>query len=314
MAAARLSLDELSISARPAEPLLASQLIGDQDLDELLESVCNVDLQHKDGVARNLLQTGVKSLDDAFGGGIKSSRVVGVSGEAGAGGSEVCSTLLAISLLQYENSTAAVVDTTGNFDVLQLYTMIVAQLSRRPNVQTSLRSSLNHGPETPTEDLAAKVLDRVKIMRVFDFVGVREAIGEIRDGIEKKKDAERASSTEEKKATLPIEEPAQEPPVKKVPVKRTYVADSEDEEDDEEMLFDSDVTDTTAAQPVQDPEPTRIEASEDMDAETEPGPIKIVLIDNLAQVLNPLLKKDHIQGIHYYTPAPTLTDQSQQTR
>ena len=178
--------------------------------------------------------------------------------------------------------------------------MIVAQLLRRPDVLMSLRSSLNQGPETPTEDLAAKVLDRVKIMRVFDFVGVREAIGEIRDGIEKKKDVELASSTEEKKATLPIEEPAQEePPVEKVPVKRTYVADSEDEEDDEEMLFDSDVTGTTAAQLVQNPEPIRIESSETTYAEIEPGPIKIVLIDNLAQVLNPLLKKDYIQGIYH---------------
>ena len=89
MAAAQLALDRLSISARPAEPLLASQLIGDQDLDELLESVCNVNLQHQNGVGGNVLQTGVKSLDDAFGGGIQSGRVVGVSGEAGAGGSEV---------------------------------------------------------------------------------------------------------------------------------------------------------------------------------------------------------------------------------
>ncbi|KAI4714664.1 hypothetical protein J4E89_000345 [Alternaria sp. Ai002NY15] len=313
MAAAQLALDRLSISARPAEPLLASQLIGDQDLDELLESVCNVNLQHQNGVGGIVLKTGVKSLDDAFGGGIQSGRVVGVSGEAGAGGNEICCTLIASSLLQYENSTAAVVDTTGNFDVLRLYTMIVAQLSRQPDVQTSLRSTLNQGPETPTEDLAAKVLDRVKIMRVFDFVGVREAIGEIRDGIEKKKDGERASSTEKKKTTLPIEQPAQEePPVEKMPVKRTYVADSEDEEEDEEMLFDLDLTGTTTAQPVQDPEPIRIEASQNTDAGVEPGPIKIVLIDNLAQVLNPLLKKDYIQGIYYHVSAPTLTDHSQQ--
>ncbi|KAH6875656.1 hypothetical protein BKA58DRAFT_125827 [Alternaria rosae] len=297
MATAQLALDGLSISARPAEPLLASQLIGDQDLDELLESVCNVNLQHKHGVGKDVLQTRVKSLNDAFGSGIQNGRVVGVSGEAGAGGGEICCTLLASSLLQYENSTAAVVDTTGNFDVLRLYTLIVAQLSQRPDLQASLRTSLNLGPGATTEDLAAKVLDRVKIMRVFDFVGVREAIGEIRDGIEKKKDVESASITEEKEATLPTEEPVQrKTPIEKVPVKRTYVADSEDEEDDEEMLFDSDVTDPIAAQLVQNPEPTRIKVAEDIDAEVEPGPIKIVLIDNLTQVLNPLLKKDYIQA------------------
>ncbi|KAI4954503.1 hypothetical protein J4E91_002216 [Alternaria rosae] len=145
-------------------------------------------------------------------------------------------------------------------------------------------------------------------MRVFDFVGVREAIGEIRDGTEKKKDVESASITKEKEATLPTEEPVErKTPIEKAPVKRTYVADSEDEEDDEEMLFDSDVPDPTAAQPVQNPEPTRIKVSEDIDAEVEPGPTKIVLIDNLAQVLNPLLKKDYIQ-------APALTDHFQQMK
>jgi len=96
MTAARLALDRLSISARPAEPLLASQLIGDQDLDELLESVCNVNLQHQNGVGGNVLQTGVQSLDDALGGGIQSGKVVEVSGEAGAGGSEVSIPILDI--------------------------------------------------------------------------------------------------------------------------------------------------------------------------------------------------------------------------
>lgn len=96
MAAAQLALDTLSISARSAEPLLASQFIGDQDLDELLESVCNVNLQHQTGVIGNVLKTGVKSLDDAFGGGLQSGRVVGVNGEAGAGGSEVSILILDI--------------------------------------------------------------------------------------------------------------------------------------------------------------------------------------------------------------------------
>jgi hypothetical protein len=200
------------------------------------------------------------------------------------------------SLLQYENSTAAVIDTTGNFDVLRLYTLIVAQLSRRPDAQASLHSSLKSGPEATIEDLAARLLDRVKIMRVFDFVGVREAVGEISDGIEKKKSVEPAPTTEENTKTPPAAEAVRnESPIEKKPTKRTYVADSEDEEDDEEMLFDSDVTANTAVQPVQEPDPMKIEAPETTQAEA--GHIKILLIDNLAQVLNPLLKKDLIQGI-----------------
>jgi RecA/RadA recombinase len=77
------------MSWRPAEPSLASHLISDEELDELLESVCNVNVQRKKGGRGERLQTGVKSLDDAFGGGLQSGRVVGVSGEVGAGTSEV---------------------------------------------------------------------------------------------------------------------------------------------------------------------------------------------------------------------------------
>jgi hypothetical protein len=133
-------------------------------------------------------------------------------------------------------------------------------------------------------------------MRVFDYVGVKEAVGEISDGIEKKKSVEPAPNTEESTKPPPVAEAVRdEPPIEKTPTKRTYVADSEDEEDDEEMLFDFDVTANTAVQPVQEPDPMKIEAPETTQAEA--GHIKILLIDNLAQVLNPLLKKDLIQGI-----------------
>jgi hypothetical protein len=145
-------------------------------------------------------------------------------------------------------------------------------------------------------------------MRVFDFMGAREAVDEIRDGLEKKKNIEPASKVEEKNEHALKEDNAMiEPPTDKLQMKRTYVADSEDEEDDEEMLFDSDATITAAAQPVRDPEPAQTEASEapHPETETEPGQIKIILIDNLAQVLNPLLKKDYIQGIFPCRPSST---------
>lgn len=208
-------------------------------------------------------------------------------------------------MLQYENTAAAVVDTTGNFDVLRLYTLIIAQLSRQPAVQASLRSSLKSKPEATIEDLAASVLDRVKIMRVFDFVGVTEAVGEIRDGIEKK-DMDPTSTTKDKKENMHGQESAKgEPPVEKVQMKRTFVADSEDEDDDEDMLFDSDVAITTTVQPVQDPQPVQTKAPEASHAEAERCNVKLILIDNLAQVLNPLLKKEYIKGTSSYIPIST---------
>ena len=160
------------------------------------------------------------------------------------------------------------------------------------------------------------ILDRVKLMRVFDFVGVREAVGEIRDEIEGKKVVEPILRTAERQEDVPTEQAAEDqPPTERVKTKRTYVADSEDEEEDEEeMLFDSEVTMTAAAQPVQDPEPgqaqhpTPMKTPETTHAEAERGQTKFILIDNLAQVFHPLLKKDYIQGIFLYNPISTCNN------
>ena len=75
------------------------------------------------------------------------------------------------------------VDTTGNFDVLQLYAFILKRLQG----DVGLRGRFQQGvgmEGVGVEDVAAKVLDRVNIMRVFDLVGVIEAVGEIRDELE----------------------------------------------------------------------------------------------------------------------------------
>jgi hypothetical protein len=160
------------------------------------------------------------------------------------------------------------------------------------------------------------ILDRVKLMRVFDFVGVREAVGEIRDEIEGKKVVEPILQTAERQEDVPTEQAAEyQPPTERVKTKRTYVADSEDEEEDEEeMLFDSKVTMTAAAQLVQDPEPGQAQHPKPMKmpetthAEAERGQTKFILIDNLAQVFHPLLKKDYIQGIFLYNPISTCNN------
>lgn len=76
-------------SARPAEPLLAAQLLGDEELDELLEDACSIGEKRKRRNKEKLLDTGVKSLDRALDGGLEVGKVVSISCEAGAGGSEV---------------------------------------------------------------------------------------------------------------------------------------------------------------------------------------------------------------------------------
>jgi RecA/RadA recombinase len=70
------------------EPVLASSLIEDEELDNLLNSVCDSGSKDcKDEQRR--LGTGVKSLDTALSGGLESGRIVEISGEAGTGASEV---------------------------------------------------------------------------------------------------------------------------------------------------------------------------------------------------------------------------------
>ena len=82
------SAAQIEATARSAELLLASQLISDEDLNSLLESVLKVNIGTGSS-RKERLGTGVKSLDDALNGGLEGGRVVGISGEAGAGGSEV---------------------------------------------------------------------------------------------------------------------------------------------------------------------------------------------------------------------------------
>lgn len=56
---------------RAAEPVLASTLVSDEDLNDLLGAKKRTDS----------IWTGIKSLDDALGGGLECGRVVAVSGE-----------------------------------------------------------------------------------------------------------------------------------------------------------------------------------------------------------------------------------------
>lgn len=191
------------------------------------------------------------------------------------------------------------IDTTGNLDVLRLYTLILSRLQRSPGILTTARAATKSASEASVEDVAAKVLDHVKIMRVFDFVGVREAIGEIRDDLEGKQSSKppreeaRDGSTTVPKPSTPEPQPAP---------KRTVVADSEDEDEDEEMLFDTSASPPKQAPAIPQPPADSAHLTKPTPSATEPNPeegenpakLKFILIDNLAQVINPLLKKDYI--------------------
>lgn len=190
-------------------------------------------------------------------------------------------------------------DTTGNFDVLRLYTLLIARLSHQPqDILSALCEAVGAESDSKAEDVAAKVLDRVKIMRVFDFEGVVEAVGEVREGLEGggsgkvikgKEEAlgeERVGVGERKEAS-----------------KRTFVPDSEDEDEDEEeeMLFEIKAKHGLASQgrdtdAVSVPEPGHADTPE-QSKKSKSSTLKFILIDNLAHVFGPLSKTDMNKGL-----------------
>lgn len=167
----------------------------------------------------------------------------------------------------------------------------MARLSSHAHgIPEPLQSLLDPAKGVGVEEVAAIVLDRVKIMRVFDFEGVREAVSEIKTELERDKDGEA-----QKKSVVNLVGGKGEGPVEPEKAKRTYVADSEDEEDyeEDEMLFGTGTnTANTIAAPNIDPQPTS-----NSPGQQQRGGVKFILIDTLAQVINPLLKKDYIQGL-----------------
>ena len=76
---------------------------------------------------------------------------------------------LTTHLLASPSTTAVIIDTTGAFDVRQLHAIVLSRVSRR--VRSAIEAEQDHAAELEV----AWVLDRVQVMRVFDFTGLIEA-------------------------------------------------------------------------------------------------------------------------------------------
>jgi hypothetical protein len=154
---------------------------------------------------------------------------------------------------------AAVIDTSGSFDVLRLHRSFMLRL------QTQKRRGIFDGD---LESVAEAALERVKIMRVFDFVGVSEAVNEL--GAEMKAPQFTATSSPGPQ----LEETV-----------RREVPDSEDEDD--EMLFDSEVRNAV---------PAKVENNTKQSSEDSEAKLGLILVDNIAHAVSPLLKTNYAQG------------------
>ncbi|KAF2665051.1 P-loop containing nucleoside triphosphate hydrolase protein [Microthyrium microscopicum] len=129
--------------------------------------------------------TGCIPIDEILHGGVESGRIVCLSGATGVGKSALVLQVLVRALIAKPRAQALVLDAVGGFDVVRLESIVQAA-----------------GAD------ADDVLGRVRIVRVFDFVGVQEAVDELKAGLMA--------------------------PVAKTRRRDGRVLDSEDEESDEE--------------------------------------------------------------------------------
>lgn len=210
---------------------------------------------------RRRLASGCAHVDDSLSGGLDYGSITCISSEAESGGKELSYSLIATHLLQSTKSEATIVDTTNSFDVRRLHKRLVSGL---------------HGRESGDGDVkaqAVQVLERVRIMKAFDFVGMTECVAELRESLETRLVTSSSRDVESGKSVVP------EP--------RGTVGDSEDEGD---MLDDID-----PVLPAQPPPPSL--ENEKYDQTTlEDRPQHLLVVDNITYVASPILKNSHVQG------------------
>ncbi|KAH0018747.1 hypothetical protein KCU78_g7043, partial [Aureobasidium melanogenum] len=174
-----------------AKPVLASDLITKDSIGLFEER------------ARKRLRVGTgccASIDDALSGGLVYGQdgIYNISGATGSRAAETITLQVLIThLLASPTHTATLIDASGNFDVLNLYKNLLTRLAK---------TNTNHEENIKQ---ATSILDRVKIMRVFDLEGVVEGLNELVDELEGKnipKNTIRDSQEEEEEEMILPEE------------------------------------------------------------------------------------------------------------
>ncbi|KAK5019708.1 hypothetical protein LTR39_000199 [Cryomyces antarcticus] len=172
--------------------------------------------------------------------------------------------VLTTHLLASHTSHATVIDTAGAFDVLRLQKIAAQRLKAADGRPSNAHVHVDVGLSVD------QMLERVKIMRVFDFVGLVEAVGEVREELESESavhEAERGLHGRDHDATRPT------------------VADGQDAE--EMLMGDEPPTgprDEAAGQQQQEQQTT-----------THQERYGMIIVDNITQVAAPIVKSNYIQ-------------------
>ncbi|KAF2455951.1 P-loop containing nucleoside triphosphate hydrolase protein [Lineolata rhizophorae] len=235
----------------------------------------------RDPTSKIRVGTGCAVIDDALCGGF--SHALGgiscISGGSGTGKTTIALNVLASHLLAQSSWHVAVIDTTGTFDVVRLLDVLIHRLRAQVcSESTSVASD---------EELAKRaegLLERVRIMRVFDFTGLMEAIRELKEklGEPNRMVVEHGRGIGSGRTESGCNK-----------VTRAMIPDSEDEDD--EMLLDP-----SPEKNLDGLEETLSMESDEVTKEAE-NLLKMIVIDNVTHVAGPTLKKNYVQGQAFLT-------------
>ncbi|KAF2161742.1 hypothetical protein M409DRAFT_27799 [Zasmidium cellare ATCC 36951] len=224
--------------AAAAPPMLAADMYTPKADDDTWPTELD-DLQEPPA-KRQKLNTGVKAIDQALDGGFDFGSIHCITAEPDQEIKEVLQTLLLSHLCGSTHATTTVIDSSLSFDLLGLYHAL----------ESSSKESQNMNQD------AKVMLERLKIMKVFDCIGLAEAVGELREN---------------------LEHPPED--VQAKPVPKSTIEDSEDED---EML--------------DDPLPKRQPPMPAPDETKKEPPRHLLIIDNISKVISPLIKSNYTNG------------------
>ncbi|KAL2055919.1 hypothetical protein ABVK25_003561 [Lepraria finkii] len=246
----------MSEAAQAAAPLLASNLLTSAKAHE----------NSRPAPA----SSGSAVIDEeALSGGFRYGEITSIAGASATGKSLLAYHATASHLLAFPRGEAAFIDTTGSFSPFRLRDVLVFRLEAKFQRESYQQSGYVYekAPLNAKEakkryvDEATAMLDRVKVMRVFDLAGVIEAVGEV---------------GEMRRSESQVAEKAEAVATRR---SRDEIGDSEEEPDEE---------DDVAAKPA------AAEGGQEVDSQG--GQVGIIVIDTMTNVASSLMSTSQTQG------------------
>ena len=179
---------------------------------------------------------------------------------------------IASHLLTHKLGEIAFIDTNGSFSPLRLQNILAYRLEAKIQhnsyqesgyMYEKRTSALEHSKEAMIEK-ATSMLDRVKVMRVFDFAGVVEAVSEVNELMED------------------IAQQSNKPSIR-VLEKKDEIGDSEDEPDEEEDLQGESRRESA-------------DVSHFQGSASHSGQIGVIIVDTVTNVVSAMMAKSQVQG------------------